>query len=318
MASEKLDERGGGDQPRAARHHAALPADARRRSPRRRTRRSSSRCRSTCWAAEGRGGLEGVIDPRARRGRPALRARGTASRLCSDRRGLQMFNAVQVIGAGRAGAAIAGRLRERGLLAPAGPDTAAASATSLVLLCVPDDQDCAASRPASPRARGSRTSAARRPLRRSPRTAAVRRPSAADASRARAGPSSSTAPGAPSRRRPPRRARARSWLAETLGLRPFELADEDRALYHAGAAFASNYLVTLYRAAVVALRGGRRAARGARAADDAHDRERLRAHRAHRARRLAARSTRTAPRSARTPRARCRSTTRSAEATRAR
>jgi predicted short-subunit dehydrogenase-like oxidoreductase (DUF2520 family) len=39
-------------------------------------------------------------------------------------------------------------------------------------------------------------------------------------------------------------------LAETLGLRPFELADEQRPLYHAGAVFASNYLVTLERAAV--------------------------------------------------------------------
>lgn len=38
-------------------------------------------------------------------------------------------------------------------------------------------------------------------------------------------------------------------LAETLGLRPFALADEDRALYHAGAAIVSNYLVTLRRAA---------------------------------------------------------------------
>jgi len=39
-------------------------------------------------------------------------------------------------------------------------------------------------------------------------------------------------------------------LAETLGLQPFELADSDRPLYHAGAVFASNYLVTLQRAAV--------------------------------------------------------------------
>jgi predicted short-subunit dehydrogenase-like oxidoreductase (DUF2520 family) len=38
-------------------------------------------------------------------------------------------------------------------------------------------------------------------------------------------------------------------LAETLGLRPFVLADEGRALYHAGAAIASNYVVTLRRAA---------------------------------------------------------------------
>jgi predicted short-subunit dehydrogenase-like oxidoreductase (DUF2520 family) len=40
-----------------------------------------------------------------------------------------------------------------------------------------------------------------------------------------------------------------TWLAETLGLRPFPLLDEDRAAYHAGAAIASNYLVTLRHAA---------------------------------------------------------------------
>ena len=39
------------------------------------------------------------------------------------------------------------------------------------------------------------------------------------------------------------------WLAATLGLRPFELRDEARPLYHAGAVIAGNYLVTLFRAA---------------------------------------------------------------------
>ncbi|HET8652794.1 MAG TPA: DUF2520 domain-containing protein [Gaiellaceae bacterium] len=38
-------------------------------------------------------------------------------------------------------------------------------------------------------------------------------------------------------------------LAGVLGLTPFDLAEADRALYHAGAAMASNYLVTLHRAA---------------------------------------------------------------------
>lgn len=38
-------------------------------------------------------------------------------------------------------------------------------------------------------------------------------------------------------------------LARLLGLQPFELADEARPLYHAGAAIASNYLITLHRAA---------------------------------------------------------------------
>jgi predicted short-subunit dehydrogenase-like oxidoreductase (DUF2520 family) len=38
-------------------------------------------------------------------------------------------------------------------------------------------------------------------------------------------------------------------LARVLGLEPFELEDDKRPLYHAGAAIASNYLVTLYRVA---------------------------------------------------------------------
>jgi predicted short-subunit dehydrogenase-like oxidoreductase (DUF2520 family) len=39
------------------------------------------------------------------------------------------------------------------------------------------------------------------------------------------------------------------WLARTLGLMAFPLLDEARPLYHAGAAIASNYLVTLHRVA---------------------------------------------------------------------
>jgi predicted short-subunit dehydrogenase-like oxidoreductase (DUF2520 family) len=38
-------------------------------------------------------------------------------------------------------------------------------------------------------------------------------------------------------------------LAEQLGMRPFEVADEDRAAYHAGAAMASNFLIALETAA---------------------------------------------------------------------
>jgi len=38
-------------------------------------------------------------------------------------------------------------------------------------------------------------------------------------------------------------------LAKTLGLRPFELADSDRPLYHAGCVFAATFLVTLHEAA---------------------------------------------------------------------
>jgi len=39
------------------------------------------------------------------------------------------------------------------------------------------------------------------------------------------------------------------WLARTLGLEPFELQDSARVLYHAGAMFASGYLVTVHQAA---------------------------------------------------------------------
>jgi predicted short-subunit dehydrogenase-like oxidoreductase (DUF2520 family) len=38
-------------------------------------------------------------------------------------------------------------------------------------------------------------------------------------------------------------------FAALLGLRPFVIDDASRALYHAGASIASNYLVTLYRSA---------------------------------------------------------------------
>ena len=39
------------------------------------------------------------------------------------------------------------------------------------------------------------------------------------------------------------------WLARELGLEPFALDDSERALYHAGAVVASNFLVTLHRVA---------------------------------------------------------------------
>jgi predicted short-subunit dehydrogenase-like oxidoreductase (DUF2520 family) len=49
-------------------------------------------------------------------------------------------------------------------------------------------------------------------------------------------------------------ARATGWtLARRLGLHAFDLADDSRAIYHAGASIASNFLVTLHRAAVRAL-----------------------------------------------------------------
>ncbi len=47
--------------------------------------------------------------------------------------------------------------------------------------------------------------------------------------------------------------RAGRALAELLGLRPFDLEDDRRVLYHAGATLASPLLVVLYRAAALAM-----------------------------------------------------------------
>lgn len=44
-----------------------------------------------------------------------------------------------------------------------------------------------------------------------------------------------------------------SWLGRQLGLRTFQIDESQRALYHLGATMASNYLVTLYRLAGLAL-----------------------------------------------------------------
>ena len=84
------------------------------------------------------------------------------------------------------------------------------------------------------------------------------------------------------------------WLAETLGLRPFDLDDDRRAAYHAGAAMASNYLVTLRAAAGSLLEAAGRAARGSRSSHPWRHGYGLRADRADRAWRLGDR--RAAPR----------------------
>jgi len=150
---------------------------------------------------------------------------------------------VQVIGSGRVGSAVAARLGERGLaLSADDPD--------VVLLCVPDTAIPDVSRCLAPgRAWVGHVSGAtplsalgpheRRfslhPLQSFDRSGD---PAQLDGAWAAISGESDEA-----------LAVARE-LAEGLGLRPFELAEGDRTLYHAGAVFASNYLVTLQRAAV--------------------------------------------------------------------
>ena len=155
-----------------------------------------------------------------------------------------MIERVDVIGSGRVGSAVTARLRERGVAV--GDDDA-----DIVLLCVPDTAISDVSRCLAPgrawvgHVSGATPLAALEPHERRfslHPLQTFREPSGdpAQLDGAWAAISGETDEAL---------AVARE-LAETLGLRPFELADEDRTLYHAGAVFASNYVVTLQRAAV--------------------------------------------------------------------
>jgi len=152
-----------------------------------------------------------------------------------------MIERAHVIGAGRAGSAIAARLRERGLaLSEDGPE--------LVLLCVPDRAiaDVAAAVPPGPwvaHVSGATPLAALDPhVRRfsvHPLQTFTRARGAEQLDGAFAAVSAETDDAQ----------EVGLWLARTLGLEPFTLADSKRVAYHAGAAIASSYLVTLRRAA---------------------------------------------------------------------
>jgi predicted short-subunit dehydrogenase-like oxidoreductase (DUF2520 family) len=157
-----------------------------------------------------------------------------------------MFKRVHVIGSGRAGGAIAARLEERGVDRTTGrePDPDA----ELIILAVPDSviAEVAQRTPVGPwlaHVSGATPLAALDPhtLRFSvhPLMTFTRDRGAEQLDGAFAAVSFETDAAA---------TRA-DWLARALGLRPFPLADADRALYHAGAAIASNFLVTLYRTA---------------------------------------------------------------------
>jgi predicted short-subunit dehydrogenase-like oxidoreductase (DUF2520 family) len=157
-----------------------------------------------------------------------------------------MIGSVRVVGTGRAGGAIAARLAERGLAVHAGREPLADA--ELVLLAVPDAAiaEVAQRVPIGPwiaHVSGATPLAALAPHARRfsvhPLQTLTRERGADQLDGAWAAVTAETD-----------EARAvANWLATTLGLRPFPLADADKPLYHAGAAIASNFLVTLYRAA---------------------------------------------------------------------
>jgi predicted short-subunit dehydrogenase-like oxidoreductase (DUF2520 family) len=148
-----------------------------------------------------------------------------------------------VIGSGRVGSAITARLRERGVaVGEADPE--------VVFLCVPDTAIAEVARGLAPgrawvgHVSGATPLAALEPHERRfslhPLQTFDRSGDPAQLAGAWAAISGETDEALGVARE----------LAETLGLRPFELRDDERTLYHAGAVFASNYLVTLQRAAV--------------------------------------------------------------------
>jgi predicted short-subunit dehydrogenase-like oxidoreductase (DUF2520 family) len=151
-----------------------------------------------------------------------------------------MVSRVQVVGRGRVGSAFAARLAEHRLLVENEPD--------LVLLCVPDRAiaEVAATIAAGPWV--AHTSGATPLAYLAPHQKRFSLHPLQTFSSARGPDQIDGAWGAVTAEAPDGLGVGR-WLASTLGLRPFELKDESRVLYHAGAVFASNYLVTLYRAA---------------------------------------------------------------------
>jgi predicted short-subunit dehydrogenase-like oxidoreductase (DUF2520 family) len=151
-----------------------------------------------------------------------------------------VFDSVTVIGSGRVGSAVAARLGERGIAVE--PDA------DLVLLCVPDEaiSEVAAGMAIGPwvaHVSGATTLEALEPHQRRLSVHPLQ-----TFTRARGAEQLDGAWAAVTAESDEARA-VGFWLAETLGLRPFELDDRARPLYHAGAAIASNYLVTLHEVA---------------------------------------------------------------------
>jgi predicted short-subunit dehydrogenase-like oxidoreductase (DUF2520 family) len=151
-----------------------------------------------------------------------------------------VFESVKVIGSGRVGSAVSARLRERGIaVGDEGP---------LILLCVPDGAIVEVARgleegPWVAHVSGATPLSALDPHRRRFSLHPLQ-----TFTRARGPEQLDGAWGAVTAESEEARA-VGFWLAETLGLIPFELADDARSLYHAGAAIASNYLVTLHAVA---------------------------------------------------------------------
>jgi predicted short-subunit dehydrogenase-like oxidoreductase (DUF2520 family) len=151
-----------------------------------------------------------------------------------------MFKDVTVIGAGRAGSAIAARLNERGV--------AVRERGELRLLCVPDRAIAEVAGSIEPGPWVAHVSGGTPLASLEPHVNRFSVHPLQTLTLQRGPEQLDGAWGAVTAEFEEAQARA-LWLAETLGLHPFVLADDQRASYHAGASIASNFLVTLHRAA---------------------------------------------------------------------
>jgi predicted short-subunit dehydrogenase-like oxidoreductase (DUF2520 family) len=152
-----------------------------------------------------------------------------------------MIERVHVVGAGRVGSAVAARLAERGV-------ALSANDPELVLLCVPDRAIGEVARGLEPGPWVGHVSGATPLAALEPHARRFGLHPLQTFTRSRGAEQLDGAFAALTAESDEARAVAVE-LARLLGVTPFALADELRDAYHAGAAIASNYLVTLRRAA---------------------------------------------------------------------
>ena len=151
-----------------------------------------------------------------------------------------MFGSVNVIGRGRVGTAVAERLEERGV--------ELREDAELALLCVPDTAIADTARDLVPGQWVAHVSGATSLRALDPHTRRFGLHPLQTFTRSRGAEQLDGAWAAVTAESDEAREHGYE-LARTLGLRPFDLVDDARPVYHAAAAIASNYLVTLHRAA---------------------------------------------------------------------
>jgi predicted short-subunit dehydrogenase-like oxidoreductase (DUF2520 family) len=157
-----------------------------------------------------------------------------------------LVESVQVIGAGRVGSAVSARLRERGVALV--DDRSSSRSSQLVLLCVPDSAIADVAAEVEPGPWIAHVSGATPLATLAPHVRRFGLHPLQTFTHAR-GPEQLDGAYAAVTAETPQARSLGFELARLLGLEPFELADDARPLYHAGAAIASNYLVTLFRTA---------------------------------------------------------------------